>query len=264
MLITIDNDKCKKDNICIDECPFKLISLGKDGFPTMRRAGARVCIKCGHCVAVCPHNALTLEEIAQDGCEAVDSSLAISQEQASHFLKARRSIRNYKSKEVPREVLELILDSVRFAPSSKNTQPVHWTVVSGVEKVQEISALGVEWLREAGHMPGLTKAFDKGQDMLLNHAPHLFVAHTSPEKTGKPVEDTSIAMTYLDLAAYSVGVGTCWAGILMGIAGNHRAIADALNIPEDHQIYGAMMVGYPKIKYKFIPPRDEAKVEWID
>ena len=263
MLITVDNTKCKQDNICINECPFKLISIGKDGFPTMRRAGARICFHCGHCVAVCPHDALKLEEIAQENCEAVDSSLFITPEQASHFLKARRSIRSYKKKEVEKEKLVQILNTVRFAPSSKNTQPTHWTVVSG-EKIQSIIKLAVEWLRDAGHMPGLVKAYDNGQDMLLNGAPHLFVAHTSPEKTGKPTEDVSIAMTYLDLAAYSEGVGCCWAGILMGIADHCPEIGQALNLPEGHKMYGAMMVGYPKFKYKFIPPRDEAKVEWID
>ena len=53
-MLTIDRNKCKKDGICVAECPFNLISLtGEDGFPDIRPAAARLCIQCGLCVRMC-------------------------------------------------------------------------------------------------------------------------------------------------------------------------------------------------------------------
>jgi len=59
-LFTIDEKKCKKDGICVAECPLKIIEM-KDGtsMPTPTADADERCVKCGHCVAVCPHGAFT-------------------------------------------------------------------------------------------------------------------------------------------------------------------------------------------------------------
>jgi nitroreductase len=53
--------------------------------------------------------------------------------------KARRSVRGYKPDPVPRAVIDEIVDVARFAPSSMNTQPWHFHVVSGepLERIRE-------------------------------------------------------------------------------------------------------------------------------
>lgn len=47
----------------------------------------------------------------------------------SDFLKARRSIRKYKNKEIPASLISKILDLARYAPSSQNSQPWEFVVV---------------------------------------------------------------------------------------------------------------------------------------
>jgi hypothetical protein len=39
-------------------------------------------------------------------------------------------------------------------------------------------------------------------------------------------------------------------------------LREAVNLPEGHQIFGAMMVGYPKYRYHRIPLRKEPKIAW--
>lgn len=59
-LLTIDENKCKKDGICVRECPATIIHLpADDGYPDIVPGGEAMCLVCGHCVAVCPHGALS-------------------------------------------------------------------------------------------------------------------------------------------------------------------------------------------------------------
>ena len=51
--------------------------------------------------------------------------------QFNQLIKARKSVRGYLNKPVPREVIEAIIEVAKWAPSSMNTQPWHVHVVSG-------------------------------------------------------------------------------------------------------------------------------------
>ncbi|WP_396438212.1 nitroreductase family protein [Limnohabitans sp.] len=46
-------------------------------------------------------------------------------------MQARKSVRGYQQKPVPREVIEEILSVAKWSPSSMNTQPWHVHVVTG-------------------------------------------------------------------------------------------------------------------------------------
>lgn len=49
----------------------------------------------------------------------------------SELIKARKSIRGYQAKPVPRALIEEIIEVAKWAPSSMNTQPWHVHVVTG-------------------------------------------------------------------------------------------------------------------------------------
>jgi nitroreductase len=49
----------------------------------------------------------------------------------SELIKARKSVRGYQQKPVPREVIEEIIAVAKWSPSSMNTQPWHVHVVTG-------------------------------------------------------------------------------------------------------------------------------------
>ena len=68
-LFTVDEQKCKRDGICAAECPRAIIDFRDDGSVPRPTADAEtVCIHCGHCVAVCPHGALALSDLAPGDC----------------------------------------------------------------------------------------------------------------------------------------------------------------------------------------------------
>lgn len=51
----------------------------------------------------------------------------------------RRSIRGYKPDPVPKELIDEVISVARLAPSSMNTQPWHFHVISGspLERIRE-------------------------------------------------------------------------------------------------------------------------------
>jgi nitroreductase/NAD-dependent dihydropyrimidine dehydrogenase PreA subunit len=262
-MITIDRTRCKKDGICAAECPFSLISLtDEDGFPEMRPAAAKLCIQCGHCVAVCPHDALSLAAMSRDDFQPLGYGSLPTLKKTGQLLASRRSIRSYQQQPILRPHIEQLLDICRWAPSAKNAQPVHWLVLENPETVRQLAGLVVDWLRTGTSYPGIVAAWDQGKDMVLRNAPHLLVAHAR-EDSLKPEIDCTIALTYFDLAANSGGIGTCWAGILMSAAAaGYAPLLDALALPEGHRLYGAMVFGYPRFPYFKIPARKEAQVTW--
>ncbi|MGA2309921.1 MAG: nitroreductase family protein [Candidatus Bathyarchaeia archaeon] len=50
-----------------------------------------------------------------------------------------------------------------------------------------------------------------------------------------------------DTAAYSMGIGSCWIGLLISIA-NDPKVKKELSIPDDHEVYSELIFGIPKGK----------------
>jgi nitroreductase len=220
---------------------------------------------------VCSTQALQWDDMPNAGLTRIDETKQISAEQAEQWLKTRRSIRAYRSALVPRDVIERALQAARFAPSGHNRQPVSWTVLSGVEKVSEFSKAIIEWMRAAvksGHAAAqrlnfgdLVQRWDEGDDLICRRAPHLLLAHAPKAETTAPGACT-IAVTYLQLAATGLGLGTCWAGYVMIALGLEPGLSKTLRLPDGHQVFAATMLGYAQYKYQLIPARKPLAVSW--
>lgn len=272
-LFVVDQEKCKRDGICVATCPVGIIEMiDKDSAPTPIEGAEELCLNCGHCVAVCPHGAMTLATMTSQQCPSLQKELLPDATQVEHLMRARRSIRSYQQKEVEDEVLGKLIDIAHFAPTGSNKQPVNWLVINGESKVNQLAGLSIDWLRHliksenpmAGNpfVPRAVAAWDAGRDNICRQAPSLIIAHGADDyPTAKT--DGAIALTYLELAAFSLGLGTCWAGFLNFAASDWRPLQKVLELPEGHVLFGAMMLGYPKYQYHRLPLRNEPRVTWL-
>ncbi len=271
-LITIDEKKCKRDGICVAECPIKILTMKTpESFPQPVPGADELCINCGHCVAVCPHGAFHHQNLQPEDCPEVRKEWLLSPEQAEHFLRNRRSFRTYKDKAVEKETLAKLIDVATYAPSGHNRQPVHWMVLHDKAELKRLTGLVVDWMRYmikeqpamAGpmHLDMIVGAWEAGVDVVCRNAPHLIMAHG--DKTDPTTQAScTIALTYLELAAQPFGLGACWAGYFNVAATFWPPLQKALALPENHGSFGAMMVGYPKYKYHRLPLRRKARVTW--
>jgi nitroreductase len=101
-------------------------------------------------------------------------------------------------------------------------------------------------------------------DALFRDAPHLLIA-SAPLACAAPIPDCMIALSYFELFAQSLGVGTLWNGL------TKRAISDILpetrqrlGIPEDHVIGYVMSFGKPALRFYRTVQRGPARINRVE
>jgi nitroreductase/NAD-dependent dihydropyrimidine dehydrogenase PreA subunit len=270
--ISIDPEKCIHCGVCVSACPVGIIEMqGQDAAPAVSLEREPSCMKCGHCEAACPEEAVTVNTPDAKDIAYNPDVTAITPEQMGHLMRFRRSIRNFKSSTVDKKILEDLMDIVRFAPTGMNSQSVNWLIVYDPDEVFRLTGLVVDWMRDAvkqnspilEHLPldGFIEAWDNGLDLICRKAPHLVVTHAH---NANPIGNTDalIALTYLELAVPTFGLGVCWAGIFNMAVPQWPPLKEALGIPADHDVTGSLMLGFPKFKYHRIPRRNPANITW--
>jgi nitroreductase/ferredoxin len=270
--LRVDASKCKKDGLCVRECPATIIKLDEvNGYPDIVPGGEALCCLCGHCVAVCPSGALSHERIPIQTSPLIKKKLAINEEQAVQFLRSRRSIRFYEHKTVEREKIQRLIEVARYAPTGSNMQLVEWLVLSDKSVINKLAGMTIDWLRQClEDDPGIAKAhprfpsivakWESGHDFVLRGAPILVVA-SAPRQAENGFVDVTLALCYLDLLAPTMGLGTCWAGLLQGALLFSPSLREIVGIPAEHSHHYPMMLGYPKVKRYFrLPERKPPKI----
>jgi len=269
--LIIDETRCKQDSICVAECPIGIIQL-KDGkgFPEINSDNKGLCILCGHCVAVCPHGALSHSEVPIESCPPIVKELGISREQAVQFLRSRRSVRVFKNQPVEQEKIKQLIDIARYAPTASNSQLIEWTVFTDKETIHRLAELTIAWMRElikttggmaAAYYIPVVAAWDAGHEMIFRNAP-VVVIPSAPSISPSGLVDLSIALSYLELAAPSFGLGATWAGLMQAALLKSEALKKLAGLPRRHAHHYPMMLGYPKFKYHRLPERKSPVVHW--
>ncbi len=141
-------------------------------------------------------------------------------------IRARRSVRAYKSDPVPDEVLKRVLEAARLAPSARNRQEWRFVVVKDKARIEQLAeaANGQSFVAEAPVY--LAFCATKGHVMSCG--------------VDAGIVDTSIPFAYVTLAAVAEGLGTCWLG-----AFDQEKTRKILGVPEEALIVGVTPLGYP-------------------
>lgn len=270
-LIKVNQTSCHQDGICAAVCPANIIHFAEGEYPTPIADAEELCIRCGHCVAACPSASLIHAEIPLDQCPPIKQELLLSAEQGEQFLRSRRSIRNYSDRAVSKEELQKLIEVARYAPSGHNTQSAEWLVISDRMELDRLIGMVGNWMRWmltnmsefalSLHMDRALERLNSGEDTVLRGAPVLIVAH-APKADMMASSTCTIALSYLELAAASRGLGACWAGYFNAATTSFPPLMKALALPEGQQCFGAMMLGYPQHSYHRMPARKEPAITW--
>lgn len=272
-MLTIDQDKCKKDGFCAKACVAKIITRPTETeFPKINPDDEKFCIQCGHCVAVCPHLALDHKLAPLSQCITFEDDIFPTPEATEALLLSRRSIRNYQKKPVERDLVERLMNMGRIAPTGGNIENVRYTACDDPEKLKLLVTLVIDSIKkklelgemgdQAESMKRIIAAWDLGHDRILRHAPLIIAAHGNRINPGTVV-NCALAMSFVDVMAYAMGLGACYAGFMNTAINTVDSVREAMGIPEDHIAGATLMIGYPVLTYKRVPPRKSLKMRWV-
>ena len=160
----------------------------------------------------------------------------------------RRSVRKFKDTTVPREIIDKLLEAACAAPSACNRRPVDFYVVTGEDKLNEISASGRFTKMKAPLVivvvGNLRRALPLG---LADYWIH----------------DAAAASENILIQATALGLGSCWCGVhpqkrIMS------KVSAALGLSEKDIPFSIIKLGYPDERHEAHEGYDEKRVHFID
>lgn len=263
-ILGIDYDKCTTCSTCVTVCPRALFEdKGEDKIKY--NDPNKMCIRCGHCIARCPEDAVMFEDIGESfefhGLN--NNNEIISFEQMYKFLQAHRSIRRYQNKKVPNDILEKVFNAMQYAPTGRNMRSESFVLISDQEQLKTLSDAIQETLTNdkawgwlyGERLANLAKEF---KAPVYFDAPHLIIVY-SQLFTPIGIQNIANIITYGRLVAHSLGLGTCWNGWTQVAIELNPKIMKLANIRAKQ--LGAFTLGYPDVTFYRTPPRRFKKVK---
>jgi len=277
--ITIDYERCIECGLCVAVCkgaPLFLDDTGKVGIDQSLLFG---CVGCGQCVAVCPEDCIAVEGrdlFPSDIIEMPPRASRAAYDELKALMIGRRSVRNFKDKEVEDTVIQRIIDAASTAPMGLPPSDVEVLVLQGREKVSQFAQDMVDlmqsqrWIfspvmrflmrpfigKEACEsfenfivpaIDAFVRKRNEGEDWLLYNAPVALYFHTSPY--ADPF-DPVIGATYAMLAAEALGLGACMIGTPAQFMKYSKKLKRKYGIPLKNQQGITVILGYPAVQYR--------------
>ncbi|MBS1237600.1 MAG: nitroreductase [Deltaproteobacteria bacterium] len=161
------------------------------------------------------------------------------------LIQKRRSIRKYQKKTIEPDTIQTLVEAALRSPSSMGYNPWEFVVVDDADLLDKLS-----------------KAKLHGSGFIKN-APLGIVVCADPERSSVWVEDASIACTYIQLAAESLGLGSCWIQIRERMHDQTKTaeayISEVLKIPNKMKVEAMIAIGYPDEQK---PPRAKEDLQY--
>jgi nitroreductase len=206
----------------------------------------------------------------------------------------RRSIRNFKKTPVPDNLIRRVLEAGRFAPTAGNAQPWKFIVITDQELIAEMERATVkmskllmgfvDYSRNAFRRIFLTpyvKFLTRLMPNKLHPVPFNLLQQIAAEKTpvyhnapvmilllidkrgiGNPALDAGICGQNMVLAAHSLGLGTCWIGMITVLMMN-PFWRKKLGVTSPYELTDCLVLGWPRGDYEGEVAREVQLVEWI-
>ena len=147
------------------------------------------------------------------------------------LVRKRRSIRSYSKKPVDRQSLDLLVETLLRAPSSRNINPWEFIVVDDPALLQQLSAAKAH---------GST---------FLKGAPLGIVICADGTKSDVWVEDCAIAAILVQMTAESLELGSCWIQIRQrphdATTTAEAYVQELLGLPPHITVESIISIGHP-------------------
>jgi ferredoxin len=276
--ITVDHERCTLCGLCVTICKGGPLYV-RDSRIEVDQSRFFGCTGCGHCMAVCPRDAVVIggRDISPaDLIDLPEKGIRSTYDELFSLMVSRRSVREFDGREVPRSVVDRIVEAIGTAPMGMPPSDVELLVLAGSDRVAEFSRDVIAVMRRKWWMispivlsamrpimggdrytfiktfvvPLITTVLEKdneGLDWLCYDAPLAIVFHISPLSADA---DTLIAATYAMLAAEALGLSSCMIGSVgpyLKFGGGK--IRKKYGIPQKNRVGITVVFGYPKVRF---------------
>lgn len=145
-------------------------------------------------------------------------------------IKQRRSVRAYTREDVSEEEVKKLIEAARWAPSAGNIQPWRFVIVRDAEVKRKLAeaALNQTFIEEVPVVIVVCADEARSSQGYGNRGATLYC-----------IQDTAVATQNILLAAYALGLGTCWVG-----AFREELVKKALNAPMNMRPVAIIPVGH--------------------
>lgn len=261
----IQPDKCTRCLKCEKDCPADAITIATVEI-------ADTCIQCGHCVAICPEMAVRPDF----GDVFMLQPHQVTPKDFRNLTAGIRSCRSYLPKDLPDAVLLQLTENMRHYPSASNARPLQITIVRSKEKVKLLNDMTEEkliklfgmvsspWISPVlrlfvpsfnvkkirKYLDSFVRRKEAGESQICYNAPAVILFHGEVSKTGMLEADANIWAANTSVYANTLGLATCFNGFIVKAMTKKSKLNPRFNVPVNHKVYAALLVGYPKVKYR--------------
>jgi len=242
--------------MCVADCNPRALELDGSGrIPRWAENGEARCFKCQHCLAVCPTGALSIM-----GRAAEDSAARFGGPEPAeleNLIKCRRSCRSYRRENVDKATLDKLKAMLAWVPTGVND---HRLFFGFIDDAAVMDRFRKEFLARLlrlieSNAPGAERfgryrdRLLRGEDVIFRGAPHMVLACAPADAPCADV-DPVIALSYFELYAQSLGLGTLWCGLFLWSIRLMPEFLPRFGMPEGYVPGYAMMFGNTGLNYR--------------
>jgi nitroreductase len=176
---------------------------------------------------------------------------------------------------VDEETLQLLIENMKHYPSASNARPIEITIIKTKKIIANLNDRTAQKLIDTiqfitspllkpifrlfapkldiARLSSYKKQFVARQtpeaSQVCHHAPAVVLFHAPVTKYGMAAADAYIWATYTSIFANTMGLGSCFNGFIVTAMSRSKDMRKEFLIPDTHQVYAALLLGHPKVKY---------------
>lgn len=252
-IINIDQGKCIGCGMCHRDCPAYNIAMENKKAVIKTQS----CIMCGHCVAICPKAAVSITGFDEPPVE-IEKPVILDPHRLLEAIRTRRTIRQFKDKTVPPEVVAQIIEAGRLTPSGGNAQDVSYIVLQ--EEISHYEKAAVQFAKKL--LPFVKLLSKTAKNAVIDD--HFFFkkAPVAIVVVSKDKINGALAASNMELMAEAHGLGVLYSGFFAMAANRSYTLRRMLGL-ENAKIVTTLVLGYPNVNYRRTAQKNPAQVRYL-